>query len=441
MKYFFLILMFADILAIISCKGLKRFGWFMAGIFLIHDGIGIQPFGCHTLFLTALFISLWYHKELKIAWKNFPFKWIIIVILIIHVLVVQFDERSYPPLTYISRVYNNFVPRFFSLFLGYALIDYKRSWGRYVKPMAIIFLVMTVYGFITFLLQGNPIDDLVLTSFNQDKGIWSDVQSRGYRVFSTLSNPIVYSYVMFIAFSYIYIEKKWLTKKTYYLLLVLTLLNAFLANSRTGIVAGAILIAVYAVFEYKASLRMLGFGVTLLLVLMVLYNNVTFVKDAMDSVVDIFTTGGENTGGSNVELKQNQLNAALMYFAQHPYFGNGFYYFVDVLAPRDMQGDLVGLEGYGYQLLLEEGIFMIIAVITLFASIILYFFKRLKVKQISSMGIAWTVSFVFYLLTAGTNGGIFIKGMLFIGMALRYTQLMMPHTKQQERTSPKITNN
>lgn len=441
MKYFFLILMFVDIIAIISCKGVKRFAWFMAGIFLIHDGIGIEPFGSHTLFLTALFISLWYHKEFKKTWKDFPFKWLIIVILVIHVLVVQYDERSYPSLTYISRIYNNYVPRFFSLFLGYALIDKSKSYERSIITLSKIFLVMTIYGFITYFLRSNPLDDLVLTSFTREVGIWSDVQSRGYRVFSTLSNPIVYSYVMFVAFSYIYIGKKWLIKKNYYLLMTLTLLNAFLANSRTGIIAGAVLITVYVVLEYKLSIRMFGFGLSLLLALLVLYNNVSFVKDAMDGVMDIFTTGGKSTEGSDVDLKMNQLAASLLFFSQHPYFGHGFYYFVDVLAPRNMQGDLVGMEGYGYQLLLEEGIFMIITVITLFVSIIIYFFKRLAIKQISSMGIAWTVSFVFYLLTAGSNGGIFIKGMLFIGMAIRYVQLISSDTTQQKRKLPQISNN
>ena len=108
---------------------------------------------------------------------------------------------------------------------------------------------MGCYGFITFILQGYPYDDALHIAFGNDVGIWSEVQSRGYRVLSTLNNPIVYGFVMFIATTYLYLQRDNFSKNVYFCLSLLVFLNVFLANSRTGIVAGVFLLVVYALVE------------------------------------------------------------------------------------------------------------------------------------------------------------------------------------------------
>lgn len=428
MKTLFILILFVVMLMIIISKDTKRLVWLMAGIFFLNDTISIQPFNSYTLLLTAAFCSFALHGELKRTWKEFPFKWVLLVILVIHILVVQFDERYFPPLTYMSRIFNNFVPRFLALFVGYAIITSTNVWRKSAKHLAWIFLIMCIYGFITFALQGNPYDDMLHMAFGGEEGIWANVQERGYRVFSTLNNPIVYGYVMFLAASYLYLQKKVLSKNVYYALLLLTVLNAFLANSRTGLVAGALLTAIYALIEYRFSVRILGFAASIVIVTLVLYQFVPFVQNAADSVLDIVFTGGENTSGSNVELKENQWETSLLFFYLHPYFGNGFNYFHETISQQYDTAEigLFGLEGYEYKLLVEEGLFMIIAVIWLFVSLIVFFFKRLEVKRFSSMGIAWIISFLFFINGTGTYGGIFTIGMLFIGMLLKYVQIEKP---------------
>lgn len=265
-------------------------------------------------------------------------------------------------------------------------------------------------------------------AFGNEIGIWSEVQTRGYRVFSTLSNPIVYGYVMFLAATYLYLQRKCINKLTYYALLLMIVLNAFLANSRTGLAAGALLIAVYALMEYRFSYRIIGFLASIVILFAVLYQYVPFVQNAADSVLDLLSTGGEETEGSTVELKEDQLETSLFFFYLHPWFGNGFNYFGEVISQRFDTGQigLAGMEGYGYKLLIEEGIFMIIAVAMLFVCLIIFFIKRLIVRQYAAMGVAWIASFLFFILGTGTYGGIFTIGMLFIGMLLRYVQMEQP---------------
>lgn len=431
MKTFFILILFAVMMAIMFTKGMRRFTWLTVGVFFLNDSIGFLSFSSYTIFLVAFFLSLLFHNELGRDWRSFPFKKLLIIILIIHILVVQFDERSFAPFTYLSRVFNNFVPRFLALFVGYAAISSLKQWKQSVKPLLCVFFIMCMYGFFTFIIQNNPYDDIIHMAFAGELGIWSEVQIRGYRVFSTLSNPIVYGYVMFVVATYFYLQKKYINREIYYILMLLTILNAFLANSRTGIVAGALLLVVYAIVEYRFSYRIIGYVASLVVLFAILYKYVPFVQNAANTVSDIFVEGGGKTGGSNIELKETQFEASMLFFLVHPYFGNGFYYFQEVIAKRyELGGNgglgLWGLEGYGYKLLVEEGIFMISAVTILFVSMIAYFLKRLSVRQYASMGVAWIVSFLFFIMGTGTYGGIFTIGMLFIGMLLKYVQMVQP---------------
>lgn len=440
MQSAFIFILLIILFLILLRKGKERSLYLMIGIFFLNDTVRINPFNSYTLLCIAFFCSLLLHKELKTEWKRFPFKKIMYVLFVIHILVVLFDPRVSAPLTFLSRICNNFVSRFLALFIGYASISTLAVWYKSSKQLALIFCVMGCYGFITFILQGNPYDDALHIAFGNDVGIWSEVQSRGYRVLSTLNNPIVYGFVMFIATTYLYLQRDNFSKNVYFCLSLLVFLNVFLANSRTGIVAGVFLLVVYALVEYKLSFRLLGYAFSVILICCILYQFVPFVQDTADSVLDIFLTGGTKTEGSNVELKEKQMETSLLYFYLHPYFGSGFNYFREVIVLKDAAASeaLAGLEGYGYKLLVEEGIFMIIAVSWLFLSILWYFLKRLSVKQYSSMGVAWTLSFLFFIISTGTYGGVFTICMIFIGMLLKYVQIKGQVNKRKNRQTGKM---
>ena len=419
----FLLLLFAVVLK----KGQQRAVLTLIGLFVFNTTISIQPFDSYALLCSAFTLSLLFHKEFRSEWKNFPFKSIMLLLLVIHICVVVLDPRVSGLLKIISRIFNNFVPRYWALFVGYSMVSSLRVARGTCAKLCLLFGVMTIYGCMTYVLQGNPYDDLLHLSFGDEIGIWSEVQTRGYRVFSTLNNPIVYGFVMCMAASLVYLFRERLSKVAYVALILLCLLNVFLANSRTGVVCGLLLVVLFLLLKNGISIRLVGSCVAIVLLFSVLYYTIPFVKEASDSVMDIFLTGGENTSGSTVELKDNQLEISLILFAVHPYFGHGFNYFQEVIMEKDASTIevLAGMEGFGYKLLIEEGVFMIIAVAILFFALIWNFFKLMLNSKCSlpCMGIAWTISFLAFLLLAGIYGGIFTIGMILIGMLLRMSVL------------------
>lgn len=398
--------------------GTQRAVWLATGLFFFQGIIGGGS-GQYTLYLTAFILSLWTHGEIRQEWKAFPFKKELAVLFILHVAVAAMDPRGiHNPLEVCLRTFKYFIPRYAALFVGFAAFRRLGDWLGMVRPLSLMLAVVGLYGVATWVLQANPYDDALHMAFEGRKGIWADVESRGYRVFSTLTNPIVYGYVMCIAASLTYLWKRQMNTVLWTGLLALALFNVFLANSRTGVVAGLILVGVFLLSKYRLSYRMYCSIALCAVVLAVSYYCIPVVRHVTDSTVDIFTSGGVHTRGSTVELKFDQLAASLYLFYKHPFFGNGFNYFWEAIRMEHVayRGNLAGLEGFGYKLLVEEGIFMIIAVAVLFFNLSRYFWTRRYSGDYAHAGMAWTLSFLAFMLFTGTHDGIFTIGMVFIGM-------------------------
>lgn len=424
MKSFFILLLLFASLMIIAKSGKNRLVWLIGSLFVLNDKIFIGPFSSYSILCTAFVFSLFYHNELKKQWNIFHFQIIFIILFLLHIMVMIMDDRGFPLISCISRVYNNFVPRYLALFVGFAAIKEISEFNRMLKPVSLIILLVSIYGCFTFVLQDNPYIELITSSF-ESENIWRDVQERGYRVYSTLNSPIVYGYVMCIATHIVMMCNGIYHKKTLLIIAFLAFINIFLANSRTGVVSGFLLISLFIILKNGISVSFLKYLSVAFFVGLLSYLYIPAIQTSIDSAVDIFLTGGENTGGSNMDLKDRQFEASFLLFIQHPFWGNGFNYFQEEILNKEsvLLSDLAGLEGFAYKLLIEEGGFMIAAVVLLFTALIWIFYKRIKFSPYSSVGIAWTLSFLFFICATGTYGGIFTIGMVFIGIILKRTYL------------------
>lgn len=427
MKYFILCFIFIVIAMILSMKGTQRTVWMFVGIFIL-DNIFIGPINVYTLYLFAFIASLLLHGEIKKEWECFPFKSILCVLFLLHIAVALFDGRiNNDFIRMTSRIFNYFIPRYMALFVGYALLNNLKEWKNNVIPLFFIFAVMGIYGFITGFLQSNPYYEMMNDAFMDKAGIWTEVQSRGYRVMSTLANPIVYGFIMCMAGHLVFLWKKSsIDTVSWTCLMLLLVLNVFLANSRTGIITGTLLVFIFLLSKYRLSRRMYVSIAFSALALLVMYFAIPQVRHVTDSTIDIFISGGDHTRGSSVALKFSQMEASMYFFKQAPFWGNGFYFFREVIFGKDVSysgGNLAGMEGFGYELLVEEGLFMIIGVMIFFYSLFAYFSRRRYLGDYAHAGVAWTVSFIVFIMFAGDYGGIFTIGMIMIGFILKFVQL------------------
>lgn len=427
MKIVFIIFLLFIALLILKNKGVKRFIYFLSGICFISMNVVLipnTPLTAHNVFIVVYVLSLVYHNELKRELKLFPFLKIFIVLLIINLCIGFFDSR----LDIVSKIIRsivNFLNTVFCLFVGYTSIKSLKDWNEILAKTIWIFSIMACYGLITWILQFNPLYDIVNTSFGT-VDMWADIQERGYRILSTMNNPIAYGAVMGMAVLYLGTNMSLLRYKYIYVVLILILLNVLFTYSRSSIFGLILGFLVFLITKYGISVKLLKVLIPCTLGIILMYFIVPSVHHVGNLLIDAALTGGQNTSGSNLELKNIQLATSLLYFIQSPFFGNGFRFFQEELASGNLvsyDGSLAGLEGYLFVILVENGIFMLIAMVVFFFQLLHFAFKRRGYGNVACLSMSLIVFFVFFIYITGTYGNVFLYFMIFIGLTIKYLQL------------------
>lgn len=405
--------------ALIVCyRGERRSNIFLLATFFIPNLFGTA----HILFPIAYLVSMQMKGELKDEFKTFPFRNISVAILVIYVLICMFNDPISIANTVVKPV-RYFISTYLNLFVGYCLLKQRYSWVSLSKTLLIIFSLYAIYGICTFVMQGNPYYDFVVSVYGEggSVGMWSEVQDRGYRVNSFLSNPIAYGLVMALAAMSLWVYYLRSKSRMVLALLCLIAFNVVLSNSRSSFSAFAIGVIIYAVLYYGVSRKMLVAILCACVVVNILYYNVENVASMIDSVVDIWQTGGDSMEGSNMELKKEQLAVSLLYFQESPIWGHGIGYFRDVIQERyGTQSGLAGLEGYEYRMLVELGLVMIVAfVVFVIRFIIVVARQRKHVPLLSCIILGQFAAFMFFLMATGDYGNVFEYAFILIGINLK----------------------
>ncbi len=421
MKIIIIIITLIISLVILRKKGVSRLLWLMGGVLYIHDFQIHPPFGIHIILIFSFIVSVLREKIFKIEVQKYPFKWVTLILLIIHIMIGLVDDRI-SLLSGMSRSIMRFSTTYLCFFLGYLSIKKDGDFIYFVNKLVVLLIPIIIWGFITGILQSNPYYDAITSSFGNNVGIWSEVQDRGYRVCSFFSNPIVYGAVMgmFCMFMFIFLQPQY--QSTKYLLCACLLINVLMANSRTGLVSTGLLVLLYIILVYGRNVfALLRITIVMTLLLVLAYNMSGSLQSIFDSIIDLYKTGGEHTQGSDVDLKITQMTISLLYFYEKPWFGHGFGFFDEELIGHDKK--LAGLEGYIYNLLIEQGVFMIIAVCLFAVWFIYYCLKNKSSFMYRNFTVATFVSFVFFICATGTYGNVFEYFALLLGVNIKMIQL------------------
>lgn len=416
MKALFEVIALALCALIISTKGNKRLAIYLCASFFITDIFGTA----HTIFAISAIISLFIHHDLKRTLNIYPLRRISLAILLIYFLITFFNSAGLN-ISLVSKPMIYFCETYLKLFVGFALISKIDDWLSAMKVLLPVLTIFAIWGVFTWFMQSNPWYEF-LTNVYGSEAMWSGVQDRGYRVNSFLTNPGAYGVVMGIGALSLWGYYLQVKNNKIILFILLIVFNVILANSRASLMACFVGLAVYLLFNYGVSRKLIFIATGGFLGMLILYNYVGSIKSIVDSTLDVIFTGGQNTHGSNMELKDTQLQYSILYFLEAPIWGHGIGFFREYIQPRygTMSG-LAGMEGYGYRMLVELGGVMIVA----FVAFVIRFLNVLcglrKVhRNIFSITIAQFICFYFYIIAAGDYGNIFEYSFILIGMNLRY---------------------
>lgn len=386
----------------------RLFLWFMSAMILLFPGLKIiqgTP-AVNWMFPVVCLLRIIKDKKLIKSWNNFPLKYIYGTILLFHFIQPLFSRWQGFGSTYFY-VIQYVMTTYLYVFLGYCIApDYEKLLEN-KKWIYIWLIVISGIAIICKLLTYN-----IISSNLSDTSIWVSERAftdRGFRVTSTQASPNIFGYVNVLLAIFVLNFKEKIRIKC--IMFALILINIVLCGTRAPMVGLAVTLCVYALFVNKARLIRVGIvGVVAVIIAGNFVSTDSLMMKYVNGVVDIFTTGGENTGGSSMDMREDQLAVATLYAMKNPLWGNGIGY-CNVMQNENSllyifyDDDLRGAESLLFYMLIDYG-FVYIGLISFFyLGFILFCIRNhTRNKDILMLVIPSIIALLIHLFTSRPEG-------------------------------------
>lgn len=194
-------------------------------------------------------------------------------------------------------------------------------------------------------------------------------------------------------------------KKSRFIYWVISLLalTVFMTGTRSAIIS--LLICFFAFFNpQNFKLKYLTIGIVFLFFVYLCFQS--YVDEIIVSFVDT-----ESVEGSNADMREEQLNVALMFFSKSPIYGNGIAYCVNNVM--GVYRDMYGAESLWFPAMIDTGILGVLGYIMFFiycmsycrkrkmnnlSFFVLSFFVLNTMSSIPGLSITWIFPFLLVLI-------------------------------------------
>lgn len=370
------------------------------------------------LFMTVAFLFMYYVKREKMQLEcvsfpySVPFKWIAIS----YFLSTLFAYIGF--IGAFSQYVGQMLTEFVFAWLMWKIID-RKDIVYIIKGIAFMFFFSCLYAFYEKSTETNPIQEYELTLVTDASRaidfLVADDAYRGYRVQSFFEHAIGagINWGMFVALYFSFcIVYKYKLKKLCMITAVLCIPCIFFSNARGPIVFLMISILSFIDLKNKSFYKYFIVGAILLIVALPLFTDYT------DNLLSIFNTEAqEKVGGSNAEMRMEQLDAAFELMMQSPIVGFG-YKFMNELHST-LVSKLLGLESMWFRIMTQFGILGVIV------NIILLYYSLVKLPRHYKSRPLFFISLAYWVTASLTS----VPGML---MYLYYLILII-FIKQSDR--------
>ena len=373
---FLLIGLFIIIIGTINFK--KGFYFFLFYKVLLVTNITVLsipgiPLLTLDMFLTAVFLLLYFFKVQKMQLEYVPFPY-----------SKPFKWMAFSYFLSTLFAYIGFIGAF-SQYIGQVLTEFIFAWLMWkiinrkdieyiIKGLAFMFLLSCVYAFYEKFTHTNPIQNYELTLVT-DKSraidfLVTDDINRGYRVQSFFEHAIGAGMnwgmfvVLYFTLTIIYKYKMW--NKLCLITAILCIPCIFFSNARGPLVF--LMVSALSIIDLKNKkfYKLFVVGVVLFVVAFPLFS------EYFDNLLSIFDSKAQDkVGGSNAEMRFDQLSASIELMMQSPLFGLG-YKFMNVLH-TSLVSRLLGLESIWFRVMTQFGL------LGTFVNLMLSYYSLIKV--------------------------------------------------------------
>ena len=214
-------------------------------------------------------------------------------------------------------------------------------------------------------------------------------------------------------------KKNIIQQKNLYITLAALTIAMIVSGSRTSIVCALLTLCVF--FYSKASI----------------YFKIVLIGLAIFSFGTIITLTinyFEDSNGSSLDLRKQQLIFSVLAIQQSPIYGNGLQYTSKYIFEADTDGNkgtakgsddenLGGLESIIFRKLIDYGFLGLACFFAYLLCFQLYFIRHRKKTMYAHCGALITFSFTIFLILSGTLSNSIVYGYLLIGFCLARTRM------------------
>ena len=395
-----------SLLAVIIAAPLKaRYLAFFCGIVLFPLGISflksptVRP---QDLFLYG-FLAVSFFKDRDHIFddiKNFPLKIPLFIILLCHYISVYVNDGLSAKQFYACT--REFIELYGYIFAAF-LVTSHTSLDGILKGLYKITIVICIFGILEILLQGNyPYTFIcrafpIYTGYYSLDSIISCIQEYRIRAMLTTAHPTAFGTLLcclFLLFISLRNNPQW-KKGNLYILYALLIINLFLSGSRTGMACAAL--GAFFIFLQKRSIVLKIACVGLCFFLATAYIN---------SIIDEFS---QQSKGSSLTLRQQQLLFTFFQIQQNPVFGNGVGFTKNVFDYDDdgrpiNDSSIGGLESIVFRTLIDYGFVGLAAYYLYNICLFFLFFRRRKDSWVAAIGYNLVFSSTLFFTLSGHIG-------------------------------------
>lgn len=402
-------------------KGVNRFLWFLGAISFFHERV--VPWGdYHKLACSIYFMACMVEwKSFKESLKQFPFKWLILLLLMLHILNAVYNPYlSLPKALFLS--FTSYLVSFGIFVMSYYSISQEKDIDIIYERLYLYILVVSGCGFFFKIIGYNPI---MIIEDCSHIGMYSGKIS----AFQLSPNTHILS-IMFPLF----VVLRSIPMRNALLIFILLLCNIIFSTHRFPFVDLAfaflliiILSPIMAQKKYKIYRNILAILVVGIFGIFVLGSlGILKIDDKIERFTNAAQTDDRNVSGSSLAMRLDQIEVAKVYYNERPAWGHGIGYYNAFLQKGDDKMGLLGMESIILWLLVEYGLYLIVAIIALVISILFYFIKvRLKYdeKETTTVGLVILLVFVLHELL-NRPWGIFEIAFSMMAICVRKIEFM-----------------
>ena len=396
---------------------------YATGMCLMHPSFRLYEFGAFYshLFLTLIMLAKLYKSgNIKKCWSVFPLKRLTVGIFFVYLLQV-FIVDWMPAFKIIMASVRDFSLSYLCVFIGFCCFQDEQSLYNRTKSINIFAIIFALIGIVSYINQSNFISEAI----EGDELMWSAdnaLSERGFRATGTQHSPNIMGLISGIYILIInHMEKN---KYIKHIIILLLLVNIICCATRAPFVTLILMLLVYYLcFSMKKIVIALAGGLILVITANMFLADNEILQSYIGGVADIFLTGGENTGGSDMDLRMRQLMTTLGYFSQNPIFGHGNGFVSDLVSESGLFSmlkidDLAGAEGYLFFLLIDFGISLTFLVLLFLVKLFKIFIHNRR-YPLSALGLSILAGGTFFILSSRPDNS-FECFFPWVGLVLGY---------------------